>query len=126
MSKRSPISLEVKLRAVKRCLQNETNPTYEAARLGVDRHTITDWIRKYEVDGYEGLKESRGCKTYSEALRLTAIMDVLSGKHSIREATKKYHISSKSVLTRWISKYTSGEEMKTTRKGKGLSGGKLY
>ncbi|WP_205571047.1 helix-turn-helix domain-containing protein, partial [Paenibacillus aceti] len=30
-------------------------------------------------------------------------------------------ISSKSVLTRWISKYTSGEEMKPTRKGKGLS-----
>ena len=121
MSNESPISLELKLHVVERCLQNETNPTYEAKRIGVDRHTVTEWIRKYKADGFEGLKKSRGWKAYSGDLRLTAIMDVLSGKHSIREATKKYHISSKSVLTRWISKYTSGEEMKPTRKGKGLS-----
>ncbi|WCF08753.1 helix-turn-helix domain-containing protein [Paenibacillus thiaminolyticus] len=121
MSKRSPISLEVKLRVVKRCLQNETNPSYEAKQLGVDRHTVTDWIRKYKADGYEGLKESRGCKVYSEELKRAAIKDVLSSNHSIREATKKYHISSISVLTRWISKYTNGIEMKPTRKGKGQS-----
>ncbi|AHD04230.1 hypothetical protein ERIC2_c03710 [Paenibacillus larvae subsp. larvae DSM 25430] len=30
MSKRRPISLEVKLRVVKRCLRNEKNPSYEA------------------------------------------------------------------------------------------------
>ncbi|GGG20836.1 helix-turn-helix domain-containing protein [Paenibacillus aceti] len=121
MSKKSPISFEIKLHVVERCLQNETNPTHEAKRLGVDRHTVTEWVRKYKADGFEGLKKSRGWKAYSKDLRLTAIMDVLSGNHSIREATKKYHISSKSVLTRWISKYTSGEEMKPTRKGKGLS-----
>lgn len=118
MSKRSPISLEVKLRVVKRCLQNETNPGYEVKQLGVDRLTVTDWIRKYKADGYEGLKVSRKCKVYSKDLRLAAIMDVLSGNHSIREATKKYHISDKSVLTGWISKYTSGKERKPTRKGK--------
>ncbi|MGG4394276.1 helix-turn-helix domain-containing protein [Paenibacillus thiaminolyticus] len=121
MSKRSPISLEVKLRVVNRCLQNETNPSYEAKRLGVDRHTVTDWIRKYKADGYEGLKESRGCKVYSEELKRAAVKDVLSGNHSIRDATKKYHISSRSVLARWISKYTNGIEMKPTRKGKGQS-----
>lgn len=73
------------------------------------------------MDGYEGLKESRGCKVYSDELKRAAIKDVLSSNHSIREATKKYHISSKSVLTRWISKYTNGIEMKPTRKGKGQS-----
>ncbi|WP_342556514.1 helix-turn-helix domain-containing protein [Paenibacillus sp. FSL H8-0548] len=121
MSKRSPISFEVKLRVVKRCLLNETTPSFEAKRLGVDSSTLTDWIRKYKADGNEGLKESSGCKAYSEDLQLAAVRDVLSGNHSIREATKKYHISSKSVLTRWISKYTKGIEIKPTRKGKGLS-----
>ncbi|WP_208917823.1 helix-turn-helix domain-containing protein [Paenibacillus uliginis] len=106
---------------VKRCLQNETNPSYEAKQLGIDKNTVTDWIRKYRADGYEGLKKSRGCKAYSKELKLAAIRDVLSGNHSIREATKKYHISSKSVLTGWISKYTCREEIKPTRKGKGLS-----
>ncbi|WP_198041807.1 helix-turn-helix domain-containing protein [Paenibacillus larvae] len=121
MSKRSPTSLEVKLRVVKRCLQNETNPSYEAKQLGIDKNTVTDWVRKYKADGLDGLKESRGCKAYSEDLQLAAIRDVLSGSHSIQEATKKYHISSKSVLTRWISKYTNGVEIKSTRKGIGLS-----
>ncbi|WP_353057104.1 MULTISPECIES: transposase [Paenibacillus] len=67
------------------------------------------------MDGYEGLKESKAWKEYSKELKLAAIRDVLSGNYSIREATRKYHISSKSLLTRWGSKYTSGEEIKPTR-----------
>ncbi|SMF83566.1 Transposase and inactivated derivatives [Paenibacillus uliginis N3/975] len=121
MSKRNSISFDVKLRIVERCLQHETTPSYEAKQLGVDKNTVKDWIRKYKVDGYEGLKKSRGHKAYSKKLKLAAIRDVLSGNHSIREATKKYHISSISVLMGWISKYTCRKEIKPTRKGKGLS-----
>lgn len=122
MSKRSPISLEVKLRTVKRCLQHEASPNHEAKQLGIAKSTVTDWIRKYQADGEEGLRESRGWNVYSKELRVAAIKDVLSGNYSIRGATKKYHISDKGVLTRWISKYTSGEESKPTmRKGKGQS-----
>ncbi len=118
MSKRSPISLDVKLDVVKRCLQHDSNPHYEAKQLGIDNETVKDWIRKYEAEGYEGLKESRAWKVYSRELKQAAIRDVLSGTYSIREATKQYHISDKSVLKKWISKYTSREELKPTRKGK--------
>lgn len=121
MSKRSRISVEAKARVVKRCLRNETNPSYEAKRLGISRSTIVDWMRKYELDGYSGLKESRGWKAYSEELKFAAIQDVLVRNCSIREVIKKYNISDKSVLRDWISKYTCGEELKPTRKGKGLS-----
>lgn len=61
MSKRNSISLEVKLRFVKRCLQHETSPNYEAKQLGIDKSTVKEWVRKYKADGYEGLKKSRGC-----------------------------------------------------------------
>jgi transposase-like protein len=54
-------------------------------------------------------------------LKLAAIKDVLSGHSSVEEATKKHHISSRSVLTKWISKYTNEIELKPTHKGKGLS-----
>ncbi|MGM1050075.1 MAG: helix-turn-helix domain-containing protein [Bacillota bacterium] len=47
---------------VKRCLQNETNPSYEAKQLGIDKNTVTDWIRKYRADGYEGLKNPEDVK----------------------------------------------------------------
>jgi len=121
MSKRSPISLDVKLRVVQQCIRNESNPSYEAGQLGISSDTVADWIRKYEEDGYERLKESTGWKEYSEDLKFAAINDVLSGCYSVREATKKYQISSKSVLTRWISKYTCRNEIKPTRKGRGIS-----
>jgi len=102
MSKRSSISLEVKLHVVQRCIQNESNPNYEAKQLGVAKRTVTDWIRKYKAEGYEGLRVSNGWKGYSEELKFAAIRDVLSGA-SLWGITKKYNILSSSVLRSWIS-----------------------
>lgn len=117
MSKRCLISVDVKLQVVRKCLRQESNPHYEASQLGVDNGTVKDWIRKYEEQGIEGLEESRTCKIYSQELKQAAIKDVLSGNYSLREATKQYRISDKSVLARWISKYTGKGEIKPTRKG---------
>ncbi|KOP66644.1 transposase, partial [Bacillus sp. FJAT-18019] len=93
MSKRSPISYEIKIQVVRRCLQHESNPNHEAKQLGVHKNTVTDWIRKYKADGEEGLRESRGWKSYSNELKLSAIQDVRSGEYSVRTVVKKYHIS---------------------------------
>ncbi|MCE5171100.1 helix-turn-helix domain-containing protein [Paenibacillus profundus] len=54
-------------------------------------------------------------------MKLAAIKDVLSGHCSVEEATKKHRISSRSVLGKWITKYTNEIELKPTHKGKGLS-----
>jgi len=121
MSKRSLTSLETKLYVVQLCLEHKSNPTYEAKQLGVSPLTVRDWIRKYMADGFNGLKESNTWKTYSKELKLTAIKDVLSGHYSVAAAIKKHNISSRSVLQKWISKYTSEIELKPTRKGRGLS-----
>ncbi|WP_077569622.1 helix-turn-helix domain-containing protein [Paenibacillus ihbetae] len=116
MSKRSSISYEIKIQAVRRCLQHESNPPHEAKQLGVHNSTVTDWIRNYKIDGEEGLRESKGWKSYFKELKLSAIQDVLSGEYSVRAVAKKPHISSKSVLDSWISKYTEEVKMKPTRK----------
>ncbi|OMD34158.1 helix-turn-helix domain-containing protein [Paenibacillus odorifer] len=120
MSKRSSISLDVKLHVVQRCIQHVSNPNHEAKQLGVAKTTVTDWIRKYKAEGYEGLRESKGWKEYADELKFAAIRDVLSGE-SLWGTTKKYNISSSSVLRRWISKYTCRKETKPTRKGNGHS-----
>lgn len=121
MSKRSPVSLELKLHTVQRCLDHQTNPHAEAKHIGVSPNSVRDWIRKYRADGLNGLSESKTWKTYSKELRLDAIRDVLSGHVSLAAVTEKYHISSKSVLSKWITKYTGGIECTPTRKGKGRS-----
>ncbi|MDT2254971.1 helix-turn-helix domain-containing protein [Paenibacillus larvae] len=38
------------------------NPSYEAKQLGIDKNTVTDWVRKYKADGLDGLKESSDAK----------------------------------------------------------------
>ncbi|WDH95465.1 helix-turn-helix domain-containing protein [Paenibacillus urinalis] len=83
MSKRSLILYEVKLNAVKRCLRHESNPNHEAKQLGVRPNTVTDWIRKYQADGEEGLRSYKGWKSYSKELQLAAIQDVLLGEYSV-------------------------------------------
>ncbi|MBJ6364085.1 helix-turn-helix domain-containing protein [Paenibacillus sp. GCM10012307] len=115
MSKRSPISLDVKLQVVRRCLQHDSNPHYEGKKLGIDNQTVRDWIRKYKADGYEGLKESKAWKPYSHELKQTAIRDVLSGKYSVREATKQHGISSKSVLESAFEKKLAEIRRRRTR-----------
>jgi transposase len=121
MSKRSPASLEVKLHVVRLCLEHKSNPNYEAKQRGLSSHTVREWIRKYKADGLDGLKESRTWKTYSKELKLAAVNEVLSGRFSVEEATNKHHISSRSVLIKWITKYTNEIELKPTHTGKGLS-----
>ncbi|WP_110929924.1 helix-turn-helix domain containing protein [Paenibacillus bouchesdurhonensis] len=32
--------------------------------MGIDKNSITDWVRKYLEGGYEGLKEAKACKVY--------------------------------------------------------------
>ncbi len=67
MSKRSPISLDVKRNVVKRCLRHDSKPHYEVKQLGIDTETVKDCIRKYEAAGFEGLKESRVWELYAKA-----------------------------------------------------------
>ncbi len=71
LSKRSPITLDVKLDVVKRCLQDDSNPHYEAKQLGVDKATVKDWIRKYEAEGFEGLEDVK--PLLKSALKLHSI-----------------------------------------------------
>ncbi|WP_419892073.1 helix-turn-helix domain-containing protein [Paenibacillus xylanexedens] len=121
MSKRSPVSFEIKLHIVQRCLELHSNPNVEAKHIGVSKNSVKDWIRKYRAHGLDGLKESKTWKSYSAELRLDAIKGVLSGQLSLSAATEKYEISSKSVLSKWITNYTQEIECKPARKGKGRS-----
>lgn len=84
----------------------------------VDESTIRDWIYKFDSYGAEGLKESSTWKQYPKELKRSAINDYLSGQYSLREVTRRYEISSTSVLRDWINKYNSHRELKDTSKGR--------
>lgn len=80
--------------------------------------SLKEWIMEFEKHGSEGLKRSTSWKPYSKELKEAAVLDYLSGELSQYEIVRKYEISSRSVLRRWISKYNSHRDLKDTSKGR--------
>ena len=116
MSKRVKFSVDEKLYSVNQVLQGRTSRNAEAKRIGISIGTLHDWLRKFEEGGSERLKELRTWTTYSEETKLCAVKAVIEGGASKLSVVKKYAISGNSVLNKWISKYTSGNEVKSTSK----------
>ncbi|WLR54496.1 IS3 family transposase [Mesobacillus subterraneus] len=84
----------------------------------VNDHAIYDWVYRYEKYGAEGLKKSSTWKRYSKELKLAAVQDYLSGDYSQNDVIRKYEISCRRVLQKWINKYNSHRELKDTSKGR--------
>lgn len=117
MSKRSPKSVEEKLELVQLYQEQGVSISTLVSSYGVASTTIKKWIRKYKNSGIDGLKESRTWKQYSKELKEQAVQDYLNNLGSLETIIEKYHISSQSVLKRWINQYTSDKALQTTSKG---------
>lgn len=117
MSKRSPKSVGEKLEIVLLYLNHHKYIGYLAKQSQVSYKTIQEWIRKYKQDGIDGLYESRTWKKYSQELKEQAVLDYLEGRGSQASLVKKYGISDRSVLRKWINIYTSGNKLKSTSRG---------
>nr|WP_239584962.1 IS3 family transposase [Chryseomicrobium aureum] len=88
-----------------------------AKEFSVGQSTLRDWVRKYRSDGIDGLKESNTWRRYSQELKLEAVNYYLTGKGSLNETCARFNISTSSVLEKWIKRYTSGKDLKSTSKG---------
>ena len=53
MSKRKKIHVEEKIRIARACSNGEISICSAAAGIGVDNHTVSDWVRKYQTEGIE-------------------------------------------------------------------------
>src|SRR5690625_4371799 len=74
MSKRrSKHTLDERIEAVLRVIEGRVSVSKIAKEYSVDRTTINLWVRKYEADGVDGLKEARTWKKYSSELKRTAV-----------------------------------------------------
>lgn len=79
--------------------------------------TIKDWIRKSNEGRLEGLKESTTWNRYDSELGQKEVPAVINDEMSLRQETTFFQISAHSVLRKWISSYTNGEQLKSTSKG---------
>nr|WP_280166303.1 transposase [Priestia aryabhattai]MDH3115433.1 transposase [Priestia aryabhattai]MDH3125647.1 transposase [Priestia aryabhattai]MDH3125673.1 transposase [Priestia aryabhattai] len=81
------------------------------------RATINRWIYLYRTYGLEGLQTSSEWKRYSIEIKTAATLDYLSGKYSQSEIIRKYEISHRSVLMKWIKNYNGHRAFKNVGKG---------
>jgi transposase len=117
MSNRSYPS-EFKYEVIK-AYQNEDYTLKElCSRYQISKITLYKWMEKFEKEGISGLEESKTWKSYSKELKVRAVMGYISGEYSQEEIIRKYEISSRSVLHRWIKQYNGHRELKDTGKGR--------
>lgn len=83
MSKRGPKSGKEKLEVIHLYLEQEKSISILTKAFGVNGDTIRNWIRKYQTDGVEGLKERHSWKKYSSELKEKAVTDYLTGRCSL-------------------------------------------
>ncbi|WP_420842609.1 IS3 family transposase [Fervidibacillus albus] len=81
----------------------------------IPKVTLYNWVEKFEKDGMDGLLDSKKWKRYSKELKESAVRDYCSGNYSQYEIVRKYGISSRGVLQKWIKKYNSHGELLDTR-----------
>jgi len=116
--RRTDHSLEERIQAVEAITKHQGVLTKVSRDFGTNQDTLSRWVRQYKQEGIDGLKESHTWKRYSKELKQQAVQDYLSGNYTQRECCQKHGISSRSVLSRWIKQYTSGESIKSTSKGR--------
>ncbi|WP_277679154.1 helix-turn-helix domain-containing protein [Gracilibacillus dipsosauri] len=99
--------------------QNENYTLKElCSRYQISKYTLYKWIQKFEKEGIRGLKNSKTWKRYSKELKVRAVKSYVSGEFSQEEIVRKFEISSRSVLRRWIKQYNGHRELKDTGKGR--------
>jgi transposase-like protein len=105
MSKRSPISLDLKIQAVTGYLSGQLSQEASADKYGVSDMTIRNWLRKYKVKGAAGLQPISKPQRYPPELKRAAVEAYLSGAGSLSKLCEKYDISDPCLLRGWIKWY---------------------
>ena len=102
MFRKSKIEPVEKVKIVERYLAGEIGIRQAGKELGVDHHSIRNWISIYQYDGPTGLLNQPKNKSYSKDLKISAINDYLNGEGSLQDICTKYGIRSHRQLCRRV------------------------
>ena len=117
MSRKSKIDPIVKVKIVEQYLDGEIGLGQASKNLGVACQSIRKWISIYQCNGPTGLLNQPKNKSYSKALKISAVNDYLNGAGSLDDICLKYGIRSHTQLLKWIQVYNSGGILKTSTGG---------
>lgn len=113
MGRKTKVPAAEKIKAVEDYLNGIKGRSQILFELQIDDHSLTEWVRKYNLLGRDGLIPNSRNKHYPETLKLQAVKDYLSGLGSQGQICSKYEISHHSILQQWIKRYNSHEKFKS-------------
>ena len=112
------VTVEERIEAARTCADGRMSQAEAARRLGVDKSTVREWVRRYKAGGALAFKEQEHNTVYTEEMKVAAVREYLSGKGSLREISAKYGMRSTRQLRDWIKVYNNGRDF-----GRKMSGG---
>jgi transposase len=118
---RKTISIEQKLEAVKKVLE-ENMPIYAVAReMGFHKTSVAQWTKRYREHGMDGIEKKPRGKVYPGEFRLQVLRDISDNNLTYRDAAVKYNISSHPAIKRWemILENEGEEGLMKDKRGKG-------
>jgi len=122
MPRKQKLNPEEKVKVIMRLL-NEEIGVLEAGRCaGVDPKTIRRWKARYESEGAAGFLPEERNRVYTPEVKISAVLEYLSGKASSLEIRKKYRISTPDLLNEWVKVYNTHGDFNSTK----FSGGGSY
>ena len=113
MSKINQYQAAEKLAILQELEMGQATRVEVAKKYGISVNTLVKWRRRYELYGYEGLEIRSHNSSYSEELKLQAVLDYLSGNYSKYQIIDKYKIASRTQLSNWIEKYNGHSSLKS-------------
>lgn len=112
MGRKPKHSKEIKLLAIEQYKKGIKSTGELSDELDVSLTTIGDWIRNYESIGETSLIHRSQNNSYSVDFKIEVIKAYINGEGSYRDLSKKYQISSDSLIVNWVSKYNRDIEIK--------------
>jgi len=112
MPRNGKLSAEEKMRIVEMYLRGEVGST-EACRMAcVDATTIKKWVNQYKTEGPTGLLPKKRNLAYDKETKMSAVLDYLAGKGSLRDICEQYGIRDTRQLRNWLKVYNRHEDFR--------------
>lgn len=106
---RSKLSVQEKVDLILEFKKSHSSLRAFAIKNNVDQKTFCRWIRFFDRDGIDGLKERTRKKKYSYEFKLQVIRDYLEGKGSFGTLAVKYNLRTAAQVSDWLFKYNNGK-----------------
>src|SRR5699024_4990811 len=74
---------------------------------------FSNYVKKYERHGLEGIKYQKKNRTYTREFKLKVVLEHLENDYGAHYLANKYNIPSHNTVKNWINRYTKGKENET-------------